>query len=620
MIGLNWKKCALHIHTPESFDYKGDKNINPEQFLEKLIENNVDIIAITDHSSFEYIDKIYNAKNDLDCSIIIFPGTEIHTKDGIHLIVLFERETDVDKMIHFLNNIDIEQEQFGTDNKCDKLLEGYEIINKLEELNALPIFAHVCSNKGLFKDFSGHEIKDEIIKQKKFIFECKKNKINEINTDEILPLIIKSDFHNETEFSNDDCYTWIKLDDDPNLLALRQIIYDPVVRLRYEVPLKKENCYIRKIQLNCHYFKDNSIIFNPELNTLIGGRGTGKSLIIEVISFILGRYPSLNYSIILEYTKKLNDIFNDGESFSMIFNGNDGNEYIISRVFQKFPELKEKTWSEDLKLYDQSNSLNLKRLVDNEEFSLDSSEWESFLNIDIYTQTSVISIGRNAESNLISTIDNFSYLSCNREEFLGKKKKYEENKLSIISLERDLINITDEIEDHEDINQQIDIMKNEINELEVKVSNPLLRKLGYLKDQNSKILNVLDVISKVEFHKFPKLPEIEFIPELSIELLNTFKERQDTINSELKNISDEYLDLKTKVRDFESFIRDEWQLEYKKQIKEIQDQDIDQTSSETEIHEISEKKKENLNNLEFKKKKMKKRGRNSQNYIKIERL
>jgi predicted metal-dependent phosphoesterase TrpH len=46
--GSEWRKWDLHFHTPSSYDYK-NKAITDEQLISKLKENDISVVAITDH-------------------------------------------------------------------------------------------------------------------------------------------------------------------------------------------------------------------------------------------------------------------------------------------------------------------------------------------------------------------------------------------------------------------------------------------------------------------------------------------------------------------------------------------------------------------------------------------
>ena len=63
--GNRWYKCDLHIHTPASKCFE-DKSITPQQFIDRVIENNIkseklakiDYIEIVDSNSLEEVKEI----------------------------------------------------------------------------------------------------------------------------------------------------------------------------------------------------------------------------------------------------------------------------------------------------------------------------------------------------------------------------------------------------------------------------------------------------------------------------------------------------------------------------------------------------------------------------------
>ena len=72
--GTRWFKCDLHLHSPASKCFE-DKTVTPEQWVEKAIEKGLQCVAVTDHNSGEWIDKIKLAAQDKD--LFVFPGVEI---------------------------------------------------------------------------------------------------------------------------------------------------------------------------------------------------------------------------------------------------------------------------------------------------------------------------------------------------------------------------------------------------------------------------------------------------------------------------------------------------------------------------------------------------------------
>ena len=51
--GSEWRIWDLHFHTQSSYDYK-DKSVTNQQIVDKLIENNVSAVAITDHHHIDF--------------------------------------------------------------------------------------------------------------------------------------------------------------------------------------------------------------------------------------------------------------------------------------------------------------------------------------------------------------------------------------------------------------------------------------------------------------------------------------------------------------------------------------------------------------------------------------
>lgn len=77
-------------------------------------------------------------------------------------------------------------------------------------------------------------------------------------------------------------YCWIKA--DPTFEGLKQIIYEPEERVFIgpECPDKKDSHYvIKSIKFDDKNFQKDEIIFNSNLNCIIGGKSTGKTLLLR---------------------------------------------------------------------------------------------------------------------------------------------------------------------------------------------------------------------------------------------------------------------------------------------------------------------------------------------------
>ena len=86
-------------------------------------------------------------------------------------------------------------------------------------------------------------------------------------------------------------YTWLKME-VPDVEGIRLSLLDPESRLRRMNEPCVETSYpvIQRLRINeTDFFENLELDFNPWMNTLAGGRGTGKSTIIECLRYVLNR-------------------------------------------------------------------------------------------------------------------------------------------------------------------------------------------------------------------------------------------------------------------------------------------------------------------------------------------
>lgn len=100
--GARFYRCALQVNP---FDYV--KRHNKETAFEDeasyntaivqaCLDHGIEVIAITDHYRVHTADCL--AKAARDAGIHVFPGFEAVTKDGIHVLCLFDPGEDISKI------------------------------------------------------------------------------------------------------------------------------------------------------------------------------------------------------------------------------------------------------------------------------------------------------------------------------------------------------------------------------------------------------------------------------------------------------------------------------------------------------------------------------------------
>ncbi|MGP5646831.1 PHP domain-containing protein, partial [Psychrobacter celer] len=164
LVGARWWKFDIHTHTPASFDYgKGDltlQNITPREWLEKFIEKGIECVAITDHNSGDWIDRLKVSAEELrqeGNEIHVFPGVEVTANSNIHVLGIFDpscSSTEIDTVIA-RSRYDGER---GNSNAVAQE-SAEKIIQEIKSAGGIAIPAHIDMKAGLCTQSSAHTIK-----------------------------------------------------------------------------------------------------------------------------------------------------------------------------------------------------------------------------------------------------------------------------------------------------------------------------------------------------------------------------------------------------------------------------------------------------------------------------
>ncbi len=296
--GATWKKFDFHTHTPASMDYRVPATgVTPRTWLLKYMEEEIDCVAVTDHNSGEWIDCLKTElmiMREEQCSgfreLVIFPGVEISVHGSLHLLAIFSPEANGRTISDVLARSNYSG-TFGNSDACTQ--HSYnDVINIVHSYNGIAIPAHVDIEKGLFKEERGVSL--ETCLNAKGVLA-----IQVCNVDYIKPQVYIDSKLNYTEVSGSDShslesiggiYTWVKME-SPNIDALRLALHDGedgIIRSDRIIINPndiKQRFYIKSITIEngakAGRGRPLEIDFSPWLNTIIGGRGSGKSSVIE---------------------------------------------------------------------------------------------------------------------------------------------------------------------------------------------------------------------------------------------------------------------------------------------------------------------------------------------------
>jgi ABC-type lipoprotein export system ATPase subunit len=316
--GSEWRKWDLHIHTASSYDYKNSEYTD-ELFLDKLVNEGISVVAITDHHKMDVqrIKKLQQlAKNAYDEKITVLPGIEFasdrRTKKRMHFIGIFAESSDLDFIWAKINaktdlidkrQVSKKEEELycPLDDTCKLIHELGGIIsihsgnksNSVDQMNwEDPL------NKEEITDIYGRIDLSEFSKIKDVDY-YKKQRINKIKEkyNKIVPAIICSDNHNFNKYHEKKYNLWIK--GDTGFRGLLQAIKEPQDRIFigdqpeiFERIRNDSTKFIKSLSIgksdnfsleNEIWFENVNLPINPELVAIIGNKGNGKSAIADIM-------------------------------------------------------------------------------------------------------------------------------------------------------------------------------------------------------------------------------------------------------------------------------------------------------------------------------------------------
>lgn len=341
--GARWWKFDFHTHTPASDDYgRGSDQSNLKQrthreWLLDYMKASIDCIAITDHNSGVWIDQLKSEYARMETEqpegfrpMYLFPGVEISVHGGIHVLAILNKDkgtSDIDSLLGAVGYT-------GIKGSCSSVTSKslVEVAGEIGKIGGIAIPAHVDENNGLFK-LSGTTLDlsldcNEFFAMELVDFSFTKPQVyidRKCNWTEILG----SDAHHPTGSPGQKYpgsrFSWVKMG-IPCIEGLRLSLIDgPLSILRSDVTAQNPNQHadiaIESIEVeNARYLGRPTafkIELNPWMNAIIGGRGTGKSTLIEFLRIALRREDELPEELNPDF-EKYRQVYADREESGLL--------------------------------------------------------------------------------------------------------------------------------------------------------------------------------------------------------------------------------------------------------------------------------------------------------------
>jgi len=302
--GATWLRADFHLHTKadKEFLYTGNENDFCRLYVEKLKEQNINVGVITNHNKFDKNEFVALRKKAIKEGIGLFAGVEFSLKEGIHILVVFDDkwyQGETDNINKFLENAFYGIANYDKPNYPNSNFNLKETVEALDKIghDYFIVLAHVDDTNGLFTELRSRT-QEDFAKQESFSKVLAVQKSANLENYNKLCLWLNRKSKIACVEGSDNArggidaigkgkVTYVKIGDF-NFEALTFALTDSKYRVSPKDKPEIKNSFIKSIVFEGGLLEGTKIDFSPELNNLIGIRGSGKSSLLEVLRYVLG--------------------------------------------------------------------------------------------------------------------------------------------------------------------------------------------------------------------------------------------------------------------------------------------------------------------------------------------
>lgn len=582
--GANFLLADLHIHTPKDKGFKCPSGLNTtlpadrkkvaEGYIKSALDKGISLLGITEHNDVSWIDEIREAAKGT--GIIIFPGFELSADSGargIHIIALFEPDTAVTVLDDLITQAGLPRNnrfhKDGSPKLSDKTLD--ELVDFITENKGICIAAHVIRDHGILNQESmtgeprvnawtnekllAAEIPDVRAKLTGFHKNVFDNTQDLYKRKRSIAGIYSSDARSLDEIGSR--MTWIKIS-SKSLHGLKHAFLDWESRIRHpeeliESPFSKVLC----AEWSGGFLDGLKVHFNDNLNCLIGGKGTGKSTVLETLRFVFGaEFCPKAEKAKEQHEEILKEVFKKGSMIRVVAEAHHPikKRYIIERTYNDPPIVK-----------DEKGEL------------LSELKPCDVICIESYGQKEIYEISKNVAFQL-KLIDKF--LGNQLDRLLDEEKSFanqiDQNKTDYLSLKKEIDSLNEKIGRLPKLEEELRKYK------ESGLPEKIAQKAKYEQEQQY-ILQTQEALaatkksigkiksSLIVSDPIPSAEELEGLPnkELILQLKATIKKSQEDLENLRKQMEDSMVSAQDSVSDTSKPIK-EWKVLYDEEEKKYQ--------------------------------------------------
>ena len=294
-------KCALQVN-PHTYgeSYRGQHHgMDAETYAVALRnvcrEEHVEVVGLADHGSVEESEVVRRIL--AESGIVVFPGFEVATSEKAHWVCLFPEGTPHRQLEAYLARLGSLPQDDPKERTRPLNLTGQQLLLKVSELQGFCYGAHVTLNNGLLKRQLDNLWTDPRLRAAQIpgtvddLPQGYRQIVLNLNPaylrDRRMALINAKDVAVPEDIRDSRAATFVKMT-RPCFASFVMAFKDSESRVRLAGELEDHSySQIKSIRIEGGYFDGLSAAVSDHLNALIGGRGTGKSTLLECLRYAL---------------------------------------------------------------------------------------------------------------------------------------------------------------------------------------------------------------------------------------------------------------------------------------------------------------------------------------------
>ncbi|MHB8509419.1 MAG: TrlF family AAA-like ATPase [Candidatus Dormibacteria bacterium] len=306
--GAEFVRADLHVHT-----LSDDPKLAVEpavMFVDAAIDADIKVLGITDHNRVDRAEEVLAAASGRN--LLVLPGIEVTTHEG-HLLALFAPE-HIKVLEAFATSENLQLEADPRDGSQRSKRSILDLVSDIAERQGLAIAAHIDTKDGIMQRMNSTALASLLASDGLAALEFVTKSALEMwftsadsNNGRLAALqarnaraelrerglarVMSSDAHSPDKVGLDKAtrtLTRLRLD-DLNFDAVRNaLVYSSRARCKAELTLPPSYPRIITARFSGGFLDKVSLDFSPNLTSIIGGRGSGKSTALLAVRAALG--------------------------------------------------------------------------------------------------------------------------------------------------------------------------------------------------------------------------------------------------------------------------------------------------------------------------------------------